>query len=192
MIEKYISIPVEKLVKANWNYKEDDEALLAKLVENIKRNGQIENIIVRELDTGFYEVVNGNHRYDALCVIGAKEVVCFNLGKISDAQARRIAVETNETRFGTDNVRLAEVLKEINDEFGLSELAKTMPFDEEEIQHHINLLDFDWEQYEGGDAGDGTGDNAEDDAKSIEEIVCPHCQHVVRLRAGEVVEDDGA
>jgi len=178
MIEKYIAIPVDELVKANWNYKEEDEDLLAKLMENIKRNGQIENIIVRELETGFYEVVNGNHRYDALCSLGAEKAVCYNLGKISDAQARRIAVETNETRFDTDSVKLAEVLKEISEEFDLSELAETMPFDEDEIQHHINLLDFDWDSFNTGDK-----DDIEDGEElEINLVKCPHCNKEFELK----------
>ena len=57
---------VSKLIKADWNYKTDDEKKLKDLQENFKRNGQVENIIVRELSKGKYEVVNGNHRLDAL------------------------------------------------------------------------------------------------------------------------------
>ena len=53
----YIDISIDKLIKADWNYKTEDTAKQEKLKENIKRNGQIENIIIRELDTGFFEVV---------------------------------------------------------------------------------------------------------------------------------------
>lgn len=58
---KVIEIPVNKLKKADWNYKKDDEILLNKLINNIKKNGQIENLIVRELPDGYFEVINGNH-----------------------------------------------------------------------------------------------------------------------------------
>ena len=33
-----------------------------------------------------------------------KKVSCLNLGKISNREAKRIAVETNETRFNPDNI----------------------------------------------------------------------------------------
>ena len=62
----FIEIPTDKLVKADWNYKTEDQEKQEKLKENIKRNGQIENIIIRELETGFFEVVNGNHRLSVL------------------------------------------------------------------------------------------------------------------------------
>ena len=62
----FIEVPIDKLVKADWNYKTEDDKKQEKLKENIKRNGQIENILIRELDTGYYEVVNGNHRLSVL------------------------------------------------------------------------------------------------------------------------------
>ena len=76
----WLEIDINELVKADWNYKTDDEFKLKKLQENIKRNGQIENIIIRELDTGFFEIVNGNHRYEALLSLKQEKVMCYNLG----------------------------------------------------------------------------------------------------------------
>lgn len=156
--DKYKVLPIDKMVKAVWNYKTDSPELLEKLKANIKRNGQVENILVRLLDTGFYEIVNGNHRAQALMDLGMTEAVVFDLGKISDAQARRIAIETNETKFETDNIRLAEVIKEITDEFAdLDDLSKSMPYSPEELTNFNKLLTFDWEQYQSGstEAGDG-------------------------------------
>lgn len=130
MKKGFQSVAIDQLVKADWNYKEDNAELLEKLVNNIKRNGQIENIIIRELDTGFLEVVNGNHRLDALKVIGAEEVYCFNLGTISEAQAKRIAVETNETKFSSNQDNLSAILLDLVDDFDIEDLLDTMPFDE--------------------------------------------------------------
>lgn len=126
-------VKTAQLVKAVWNYKEDNADLAAKLAENIKRNGQIENILIRELDTGFYEVVNGNHRYDALKLLGVEEVIAYDLGKISTSHAMRIAVETNETRFESNDERLRKVLGEIAQEFTMDDLAATMPFNDAQL-----------------------------------------------------------
>jgi len=129
MREGYCKIPIAKLVKADWNYKKDDQRMMAKLIANMKRNGQIENIIVRELKTGFFEVVNGNHRLDAMISLDVQDVQCFNLGVISPAAAKRIATETNETRFPTDDLRLHELIVEMMDEFSAEDLAGTIPVD---------------------------------------------------------------
>jgi len=154
MEKGFINIDITKLVKADWNYKEENENLTDKLINNIKRNGQIENIIIRELDTGFYEVVNGNHRYDALKKLKYKKVYAYNFGQISLSHAQRIAIETNETKFESDNIKLAELIKEITNEFSKEDLALTLPYNEEEIQNYSELLDFDWEELNNSDSLD--------------------------------------
>lgn len=142
--DRFQVLPVEKLVKADWNYKEEDEHLTTKLVENIKRNGQIENIIVRELGTGFFEIVNGNHRYDAMKTVGTKEVVVCNLGAITLAHAQRVAVETNETKFATNTARLATLLSDIAKEYSVEDLAASMPYSQERLHEFIGISEFDW------------------------------------------------
>lgn len=144
-----------KLVKANWNYKVENADLSRKLVSNMKRNGQIENLLVRPLETGFYEVVNGNHRLDAMEELGIKKVMVFDLGNISDAQARRIAVETNETKFLADTALLADVIGEILEEFPVEDLTETMPYTKQEIEDYSKLLDFDWDDFRENGSGDG-------------------------------------
>lgn len=132
----FCSIPIDRLVKAGWNYKTNNEELAEKLANNIKRNGQIENIIIRELQTGFYEVVNGNHRLDVLKSIGYSDVYCYNLGFITENQAKRIAIETNETKFSTDKGLLDDILKELQTDFDIDDLISTMP---DEIMADIDI-----------------------------------------------------
>jgi len=158
----FIEIPTEKLVKADWNYKTEDPNKQEKLKENIKRNGQIENIIIRELETGFYEVVNGNHRLSVLKALNIEKAYSYNLGKISQAQAIRIAIETNETKFDTDSIALAERVKELTEEFDLKDLINTLPYSETEIDNFSKLTDFDWNMYETEDLSDTFSDTKYD------------------------------
>lgn len=143
----YELMEVSKLVKADWNYKEDDEKKLNDLVNNIKRNGQVENLIVRKVGEKF-EIVNGNHRYDALKELKIKKAIVCNKGEISKPEAMRLAVETNETRFPNDNVKLAGIVSSMVEEFEIEDLSGTLPFTAKEIENFQSLLDFDWEQYE--------------------------------------------
>lgn len=201
--ERWVVLPLDKLVKADWNYKEDDPAKAKKLAANVKRNGQIENLLIRELPTGFYEVVNGNHRLDTFVELGMGQAVCYNLGRISDAQARRVAIETNETRFKTDNLRLAELFKEIgmgdNAEFSLAELAETMPFTGDELKTFIDMVDFDWSQYDKSKEGDDDAPPEEDDdgmdgaaGLKIKVIVaCPKCGHQFLVKNSGKKNDSG-
>lgn len=154
----FTDIDISFLVAAKWNYKTNNPDLSAKLRENIKRNGQIENLLVRRLDTGFYEVVNGNHRLEVMHELGMKRVFVFNLGDITDNAAKRISIETNETKFTTDNIRIAELFKEMQVDFTPDELATTMPFSTQEIENFNKLLDFDWSPTQTNDGGgDGGG-----------------------------------
>ena len=149
-------LPLNKLIPAEWNYKAENDAIQLKLENNIKKNGFIENLIVRELDNGKYEVVNGNHRLKALQTLKFKDALCYNLGKVSDSRAARIAIETNETRFGTDKAKLAAIIKTLNDEFGTEELANTLPYEIEalaDIDAHINDT-FEWKSEDDGQTKD--------------------------------------
>lgn len=165
----YKAIPFEKLVKANWNYKTEDEEQTKKLVANIKRIGQVENILVRQLETSFYEVINGNHRYDAFEILDAKTVFCFDFGDITEAQAKRIAVETNETKWQADTIKLAEIMTEITKEFDIDELVLTMPYTQEEITNFGELLEFDWDSFKNEDSTE-----SQDEQKRVN---CPKCGH---------------
>lgn len=143
---KFIPLPVASLVHADWNYKIQNTFLQERLVENIRRNGQVETIIVRDAKDGKHEVVNGNHRLAAFVTLGTESVVCCDLGEISDAAAQRIAIETNETRFDRDDLRFAAVLEEVLEDFPLEKLLPTMPFTEEEIQAARSVQTFDWQE----------------------------------------------
>lgn len=135
------TLPITALVKADWNYKTEDAAIMEKLVENFIKNKQVENIIVRPIDdqNAIYEIVNGNHRLDAMIKLGYKEVFCFDVGVVSDAHAKRIAIETNETRFPVNPVRLSEIVAELTKESGVDELLQTMPFSKDQIDG-MNIL----------------------------------------------------
>jgi len=158
MVKGFIDIDVSKLIKADWNYKEENDQQTENLLNNFKRNGQIENILIRELDTGFFEVVNGNHRLDVMKILEIKKAHAYNFGKIGLAEAQRLAIETNETKFDSDSIKLAELITTLAKEFPTSELANTMPYTEEQIQKMTELTEFDWNDYE-NDEVDTFGDD---------------------------------
>ena len=138
-LKNFILIPIDKLVKADWNYKNNNDEIKEKLKENIKRNGQVENILVRELETGFFEIINGNHRYDALVELNVDSVIAYNFGKISLPQAQRIAVETNETRFDSNPEKLSALLKELEIEFSAEDLLTSLPFNQSQFDDLLNF-----------------------------------------------------
>ena len=131
---KWQEIELSKLVGAPWNYKKDFEYLEEKLINNIKKNGIIENIIVREIEGDKFEVVNGNHRLKACVKIGLEKIMCCNLGNIKLRVAKRIAIETNETKFPNDKSKLGDILSDLLDGFGLDDIVATTPWSRDEIE----------------------------------------------------------
>lgn len=143
MSEKYVRLDIEWLFEATWNYKDSDDDLMEKLIKNIHKNDQIENLIVREIGKR-YEVVNGNHRLKAMRHLGFTTAMCYNLGEISDHEAKMIALETNETKFHANGIALAELLKELTSIYDIDEMAETLPYTDGEIENYIDLLDHDY------------------------------------------------
>ena len=172
----YTTLPINKLVKAPWNYKYNDAVLMQKLRENIKENGQIENLIVRELDSGVYEVVNGNHRLDVLIDLKITEAHCYNLGKMPDNRAKRIAIETNETKFPVDSLKLSDILKQLMSDFTLEDLVITMPYSMTELE---SLMRVDLDLTATSVSGDPSNDLVEAKAKEktplVNSFYCPKC-----------------
>jgi hypothetical protein len=142
LVEKSFGwIDVAQCVMANWNYKKDDEYKTARLMANFKRNGQVENIIVRPLDTGFFEVVNGNHRLDAIQRLEWEKIFVYNTGKISLPAAIRLSIETNETKYENDQFALADRIQEITAEYELNDLKETMPYTDIQFDNLLSLAD---------------------------------------------------
>lgn len=184
MKQGFVTIPITNLIKAEWNYKYEDEVIKEKLKENIKRNGLIENLIVREIDKDKFEVINGNHRLDVLLELNYKEAMCYNLGKVEDYIAKRIAIETNETKFVADPNKLSEILKDLTDNISIDDLLETLPFTSGELESLTSDLDFnDFEPpsvtYK--PETDFVDKPSNKTTNSKEKVTCPNCGYKFRL-----------
>lgn len=138
IFKNYKFFPLELLIGAVWNYKQDDEFMAEQLINSLKRNGQIITCQVRLLDTGYYEVVDGNHRLEAFKKLNQKFIIAYDHGQISLPAAQRIALESNELKFKADNEKLSRLLQEIKLEFQVDDLLATLPFTNDEINDLIN------------------------------------------------------
>jgi ParB family chromosome partitioning protein len=140
-------VKIDKILPNAWNPKkfyledEDGKKNYERIKKSITKHGQIDPILVREIDNG-YEIVNGFHRYTAAKELGYKELEIKNLGKISDEKAKAIALATEDARVPLDRIMVAEIVKgliDINPEF-----TELLPYTEEESQELKQLLEFDW------------------------------------------------
>lgn len=121
---------------------------MVKLKENIKRNGLILNLVVRELDTGFYEVLDGNHRLQVARDLGLGMAHVYNMGKITDSKAQRLALEINENTFEHDPLKMGRLMAGLKDSETFEDLAETLPWKREELDNFANMTEFDWKENE--------------------------------------------
>ena len=142
-------INVEDLVKADWNYKTDGtDEQIEKLMESIKVDKSVGVLAVREKDKMF-EVIDGNHRLEAVIRLGWKKVPCENFGDISKGKAITIARRRNHKWFEDDILAYAEIFKsDVLEEYSIDELEKFMPDTKEEMENLEKMLEFDWDQYD--------------------------------------------
>lgn len=156
------------LVQANeynpkLNFRENEHNLIEyeKVKNSLKKFGQVEPILVRELENGKYEIVNGFHRYEAMKELGSQEIEVKNLGKIDFDTAVAIALQTEDTKVPIDNIELAGLMKElITEDKNTDYWAKLLPYTAEIIQSKIDLIDFDFNQFdERENEGEGSGGN---------------------------------
>ena len=161
MNKPIIKVKVSQLVKAKWNYKTDGSPeIIQKLIKSAEYQKSIGVPAVRELKKTHYgkpekkyEVIDGNHRLDALLLMKIKEITVENFGKITKGAAVLIAKQRNTLWFEDDTIKFAELFKQdILKDFTIDELETMLPMSKEELEGFEKLLDFDWAQFD--DAGE--------------------------------------
>ena len=101
------------------------------------------------MNDGNFEIINGFHRFEAMKELGSTEIEIKNLGKMDFDKAVSYALSTEDTKVPIDNIELAELMKKIvTPEKPLDYWASLLPYDSELIKSKIDLLEFDFEQYQ--------------------------------------------
>ncbi|WP_028449720.1 ParB/RepB/Spo0J family partition protein [Chitinibacter tainanensis] len=117
-----------------WNSNRVSPDNEAKLDASIQRRGMFKPIIVREIPSNeglTLEILGGQHRCESAIRIGLAEVPIFNLGPISDEEAKEIGLLDN-ARYGADDIdALNAVIASLN--IDLPELTSFMPISDREL-----------------------------------------------------------
>jgi hypothetical protein len=127
----YLTTPLSELVEASWNYKTTNAATQASLGASIKTLGQIETLLVRELESGKLEVCNGNHRLKLFQANA--EVWVYNLGPVTKEEGIAQAIKLNHTRFPSNDVKLNQAVARMK-ATGFADLKAAMPWNTGQIE----------------------------------------------------------
>ncbi len=155
---KALSVPPEKLRPNPWNTNIVTPENEAKLDQAIKRFGFFKPITVRESVDGEFEILGGEHRWEAALRAGLKEVPIFSVGVISDKQAKEIMLADNARYGADDTISLAELLSEIGEP---EELQQYLPWNEADISAIFSSVDISLDELELEDEFDGEGKKEE-------------------------------
>lgn len=144
-------IPLSKLRTAPWNYKEADSALAQRLAAGIQRHqqqgrgtGQLETMVVRSIEGGLYEVVDGNHRLELLGILKRKTASVINVGNIPLIEAKRIGAELNEVGWKARHDKLAVIFAGLVKTYGRREIIATAPFAPGLVDDFVLLAQHSW------------------------------------------------
>lgn len=149
----YATISPELIDENPNNPNKESKFVFSKLVQNIRKAGFIDPLIVREKGDRF-EVIGGAHRLRAARELNMAEVPVFNVGVRSDAWAATQLIALNETRGTSDQDLLANLVQGIREDTGPDggeEALQLLPYTDAQFSTLLDGLntDHDDEEAEG-------------------------------------------
>lgn len=123
---RIVELPIEHLKEARWNANEMDPAMAAHLDESLDRYGLVQNLVVRPLGDGNYEVISGNQRFQSLLARGHAAVPCVVVD-LDDTRARLLSQALNRIH-GEDDLGLrAELVRNVLANLPQEEVLALLP-----------------------------------------------------------------
>jgi ParB family chromosome partitioning protein len=117
----YKIIPIECLERGQYQPRQYfDEAALKELANSIRAQGLIEPLIVREIQSGHYEIIAGERRWRAAMQAGLTEVPCL-IGNYSNEEAAAVTVIENIQRQDLNLLEEAQGYQRLQNEFHFSQ-----------------------------------------------------------------------
>ena len=176
--DRLVIVPIES-VKANpWNPKDKETKEFKQVVRSLELYGFRQPILVREKDglDGF-EILDGEQRYTAATELGYSEVPVYNLGKISDTEAKAATIWM-EVQVPFNEIDLSHLVVE------LDELEVALPYTEAEIEDFKHMSEFNFDTFD-----DDEGEFDDMDVKTFKVTLSDEAYQIV-TKAVKKVQDD--
>jgi len=143
-ILKYKELPVSKIVIGH------NVLLTSPLLEHYLKNmlqiyGQFSVVPVRVNEKGQYESISGGIIIKCLKDIGYKSAMCFDMGRLTLAEAKLASLEINLLCFDDDHIQISRLLNELVPAYPLETLYQKIPISQRKIDKLLELTTYDWE-----------------------------------------------
>lgn len=122
-VNQSFEIPIEKIsVNPNQPREEFDEARLNELADSIKRNGIIQPVTVRKIQSG-YELISGERRLRASRKAGLKNIPAYvySLKEETESSLVELALIENIQREDLNPIELSNTYQRMIDELGMTQ-----------------------------------------------------------------------
>lgn len=158
--DNIVRVPIIKVFPNTWNPNEQTDFIYEKEKKSITKFGMLDPILVREIPEG-YEIIDGEHRYNACLELGLTEIPVNNMGVVSDSVAEQLTVIMNETKGTADRVKLGDLMKRINFTVPTEELRDVMPFTDGEMNWFLDTNSIQWDSISSGNKTSSESDKNE-------------------------------
>jgi len=114
-----------------------------------------------------------------------------NYGEMEESIAKELTIILNNTRGEADTLKLAELIKDIDDLVGQTEREDLLPFTADEQTSMMNLLDFDWSQFESSKDDDEDDEEPQEEWESYLFSIPPDAKEIIDAeikRIGKILE----
>lgn len=141
---RLVRIPLAKLRPHPANANVMTEERLAKLADNIRREGDYPPLVIRPdpLEDGYYQILDGHQRDEVLRRLGHSDALCY-LWPCDDRTALMLLATLNRLEGQDEPVKRAELLRVLTELTSPEELAQLLPESASLIRQHLELLDLD-------------------------------------------------
>lgn len=128
------------VIDANpWNPNRMTAAMYAKAIESITLYGFVDPLTVRDVGRFRYEIIDGEHRFNAGRDLGMTEFPCIVISGLTDTAAKKLTIVMNELHGQADPGRMGDLLTEILSFSSMEELLVGLPYDESILAGFIGL-----------------------------------------------------
>lgn len=175
-VSKLVIIPIDKIKANSWNPKDADTKEFKQVVRSLELYGFRQPILVREAADGF-EILDGEQRYTAATELGYTEVPVYNLGKISDTEAKAATIWM-EVQVPFNEIDLSHLVVELH------ELDIALPYSEGEIEDFKHMSEFNFDTFD-----DDEGEFDDMDVKTFKVTLGDEAYQII-MKALKKVQDD--
>jgi ParB family transcriptional regulator, chromosome partitioning protein len=135
-------LPLENVHPGRYQPRHDiSSEELKELVLSIKERGVLQPILVRQLKTGYFEIIAGQRRFEAARAAGLKEIPAI-VKDVGDKDTLVLAIVENLQRQDLNPLEEAEAFSRLMKEFEftLEDVARSVAKDKTTVSNTLRLL----------------------------------------------------